>query len=148
MLSTHMERILPEQVRAQVQRFWNILSGKSKANLHELYSADAIVFTGRAKRSEPAALATARRTRQFTASSASLAAELGEIDVQIVEDVAIASYIYQFHEVRKKGDGSHLNKKTRFGRATQIFQLDPAHGLQIVHEHLSAGEAPEVSFRA
>lgn len=143
-----MERILPERVRAQVQRFWNILSGNSKANLLELYSADAIVFTGKARRSEPAALAAARRTRQLTGSSASLAAELGEIEVQIVEDVAIASYVYQFHEVQKKGDGSHVDKKTRFGRATQIFQLDPARGLQIVHEHLSAGEAPEVSSRA
>lgn len=142
-----MERILPEQVRAQVQRFWNILSGNSKTGLEELYAADAVVFTGRAKRSEPAALAAARRMRQVSSSSTNLATEVGDIDVQVVEDVAIASYVYEFHEIKRKGDGSQLDKKTRYGRATQIFRYDTVRGLQIVHEHLSAGEAPEVNPR-
>lgn len=140
-----MDRILPEQVRAQVQRFWNILSGNSKTGLQELYAADAVVFTGRAKRSEPAALAAARRMRQVSGSSTNLASEVGDIDVQVMEDIAVASYVYEFHEIKRTGDGRELDKKTRYGRATQIFRYDPARGLQIVHEHLSAGEAPEVS---
>jgi len=142
-----MNRILPEQVRAQVQMFWNILSGTSKHSLDQLYAPDAIVFTGRSKRPEPAALAAARRMRQFSSSSPGLAAEVGEIDVQVVDDVAIASYVYQFHEIKKKGDGSRQEKTTRFGRATQIFRGGEAGKLLIVHEHLSAGEAPEVSTR-
>lgn len=143
-----MERISPEEVRAQVHKFWGILSGKFKDRLEQLYSVDAVVFTGKAKRSEPAALAAARRMRQLSGPSSDLNAEVAEIEVQIVENVAIASYTYQFHEVRKSGAGGRQEKKTRFGRATQVFRHDERAGLQIVHEHLSAGEAPEMSAHA
>jgi ketosteroid isomerase-like protein len=143
-----MERISPEQVRAQVHKFWKILSGKSNDNLDQLYAADAIVFAGKSKRTEPAALTAARRMRHLSGPTSDLNVEVADIDVQIVENVAIATYIYQFHEVKKGSDGGRLEKKTRFGRATQIFQHDESGRLQIVHEHLSTGEAPEIGARA
>ena len=142
-----MEKISAEQVHAQVHKFWGILCGKSADRLEQLYAPEGTVFTGRAKRTEPAALAAARRMRQLAAPGSDMTAEVADIDVQIVEDVAIASYTYQFHEVRKGREGGRVEKKTRFGRATQIFRCDEKGGLQIVHEHLSAGEAPELESR-
>lgn len=139
-----MERISPEQVRAQVDKFWKILAGKSEDKLEQLYAADAIVFTGRARRGEPALLAAARRMRQVSDAGSDLNADVAQIEVQIVDNVAVASYTYQFHGAKAGRDGGRLEKKTRYGRATQIFQLGDKGGLQIVHEHLSAGEAPQI----
>ena len=139
-----MERISEGQVRSQVQKFWGILSGKSKGNLEEFYSQDAIVFSGKSKRSEPAQLAAARRTRHLSGPVSDTNAELGQLEIQVVGDVAIASYIYQFQEARSGKDGSRMEKKTLYGRATQIFRLEDSGALRIVHEHLSAGEAPAV----
>jgi ketosteroid isomerase-like protein len=138
-----MEAILPEQVCAQIDRFWKILSGKSRGSLEPFYAAGATAFTGKSKRPELAALAVARRTRNLSAPDSELEAEVGQVEVQVLENTAIASYTYQVHSIRKKADGSRLEKNTRFGRATQIFQNDGTGRLQIVHEHLSAGEAPE-----
>ena len=139
-----MERISDGQVRAQVQKFWGILSGKSSGNLEAFYSQDAIVFSGKSKRSEPAQLAAARRTRHLSGPVSDTNADLGQLEIQVVGDVAIASYIYQFQEARSAKDGSRMEKKTLYGRATQIFRLDDTGVLRIVHEHLSAGEAPAV----
>src|SRR5215469_7595066 len=118
-----MERISDGQVRAQVQKFWSILSGKSNGNLEEFYSQDAIVFSGKSKRSEPAQLAVARRTRHLSGPISDTNAELGQLDIQVVSNVAIASYIYQFQETKSAKDGSRMEKKTLYGRATQIFRL-------------------------
>ena len=144
MLATNMQAISTEQVRAQVDKFWKILSGKSGDKLEPLYAPDAIVFTGRAKRAEPAPLAAARRMRQVSAGASDLGAEVGQVEVQVVDNVAIASYTYQFHGVKQGSDGGRLEKTTRYGRATQIFQRDDKGALRIVHEHLSAGEAPAI----
>jgi ketosteroid isomerase-like protein len=144
MLPSIMDSISPERVHAQVDKFWKILSGKSGEKLEHLYAPDAIVFTGRAKRAEPASLAAARRMRQVSGASSDLGVEVGQLEVQVVDSVAIASYTYRFHGVKESGDGGRLEKTTRYGRATQIFQLDDKGALQIVHEHLSAGEAPEI----
>jgi len=142
MLALIMETILPEQIRAQVHRFWKILSGKSNGSLEPFYAAGATAFTGKSKRPEFAALAVARRMRKLSAPEYELDAEVAEVEVQVLENAAIASYTYQIHAIRKQADGTRLEKNTRYGRATQIFQND-GNGLQIVHEHLSAGEAPE-----
>jgi ketosteroid isomerase-like protein len=139
-----METISTEQVRAQIERFWKILSGKSQGSLEPFYAPGATAFTGTSKRAELAALAAARRMRRISAAESELVSELVEVEVQILENTAIASYTYQVHSIKKKADGSRLDKNTRFGRATQIFQNNGKGGLQIVHEHLSAGEAPEV----
>ena len=56
-------QISSDEIRAEVQKFWNILSGKSSEKLEDLYSPAAIIFTGKAKRSESGRLAAVRRMR-------------------------------------------------------------------------------------
>jgi ketosteroid isomerase-like protein len=136
-----MEQISADRVRAEIDRFWLILSGKSHDKLEDLYSADAIVFTGKARRPEPAILAIARRARRAPSSGSS--AEVGTLELQIAGDVAVASYTYKFQEARTGGDGAKSQRSTLYGRATQIFQVDSKGTVKIVHEHLSAAVAPD-----
>jgi hypothetical protein len=53
-----MTKISSEDIRKEVHRFWAILSGNLADKLEEMYSPTAIVFTGKAKRSESAKLVT------------------------------------------------------------------------------------------
>lgn len=138
-----MELISADKVRAEVNRFWMVLSGKSQDKLEDMYSADAIVFTGKARRPEPAMLAIARRTRR-TPGSESMA-ELGAVELQLAGNVAVASYTYKYLRARTGGDGVKQQRNTLYGRATQIFQMDSKGALKIVHEHLSAAAAPDES---
>lgn len=141
----NMERISSEKVRAEINRFWLILSGKSKDPLEDLYSPDAIVLTGKARRPEPAMLAIARRSRR---PGSNTSAEIGSVELQIAGDVAITSYTYHFQEERAAADGSRSQRTTLYGRATQIFQTDSKGAVKIVHEHLSAAAAPDESKTA
>jgi len=137
MLLPVMARISPEQVRSEVHRFWQVLTCKSKDPFEEFYSPDATVITGKAKRAERAQLAVARRKREI-AQTSDASVELGAIDVEIVGDqVAIASYTYNFRRIRKRGDGD-VRRDTPHGRATHVFQRDAAGSLRIAHEHLSS----------
>jgi ketosteroid isomerase-like protein len=136
-----MEQISAEKVRAEIGRFWQIISGKSHDKLEDLYSPDAIVFTGKARRPEPAMLAMARRARRAPASGST--AEVGALELQIAGDVAVASYTYKFQEARTGGDGARSQRSTLYGRATQIFQVDRKGAVKIVHEHLSAAAPPD-----
>ena len=135
----------PDAVRAVVQKFWTILSGKSKDKLEDLYSPLAVVFSGKAKLSERGALPAMRRMRQYAASDSISTVELDTIEVQIPgPDIAIASYTYRFNSTKTLKDGTREDRKTLFGRSTQIFQLDPSGSLRIVHEHLSSAAPPAV----
>jgi hypothetical protein len=139
-----MSSISPDQVRAVVDRFWQIMCGKSGANdkLENLYSPDALVLTGKARKPEAANLALARRARRIGTDSF---VELGTMEVQIEDPgVAIASYTYKFHENRSSTTGGVQKRHLLFGRATQILQLDRGGVLRIVHEHLSSANNPEV----
>jgi len=137
--------ISPDEVRTVVQRFWNILSGKSKEELEQLYSPSAIVFTGKAKASETGRLTAVRRMRQVSGPGFTAGAELDPIEVQIAgPDVAIATYTYRFHSSRKRYDGGREQRNTLYGRSTQIFQRDERGALKIVHEHLSSAAPPKV----
>lgn len=138
-----MAKLSPDDVRAQIQKFWDILSSKSPAKLEEMYSTSALVFTGKARRSESGKLAAVRRARQLPAASSSRA-ELGTIEVQISGDAAIATYTYSFRTVRAKPDGTKIQVDTPFGRATQVFQRAEDGVLRIVHEHLSAAAPPAI----
>lgn len=138
--------ISPDQVRAEIQKFWQIMCGKSGSGetLDEMYSPSALLLTGKARKPEAANLALARRARQINAGS-NVAAEVGPVEVQIAEPgVAIASYTYKFHQSRSGENGGVQKRHSLFGRATQIFQLDQKGALRIVHEHLSAATNPEV----
>lgn len=140
-----LSSISPDQVRAEVQKFWQIMCGKSEERLDDLYAPSALILTGKARQPEAANLALARRARQIIAPGSNSSAELGAVEVQLAEPgVAIASYTYRFHQTRS-GEGGKLQKRhTLFGRATQIFQRDKGGTLRIVHEHLSAATNPEV----
>ena len=140
-----MADISAEDVRAEVNRFWAIMSRKLKDKLEEMYSPTAIVFTGKGKRSESAQLIAVRRSRQMAGVESTSRVELHPIEVQMAgPDVAIAAYTYSYHTDKIGADGAHVQLKTLLGRATQIFQRDEAGKLRIVHEHLSAAAPPEV----
>jgi len=140
--------ISPEQIRAEVERFWRIMCGKSIDRLDDLYATSALVLTGKARKPEPAQAALARRSKQINAAGDAVA-ELGVIEVQVADSgVAIASYTYKFHQKRADQYGGVSQRHTMYGRATQIFQLDGRGILRIVHEHLSAATNPEVQKSA
>lgn len=137
--------ISPGEIRAEVQKFWSILSGKSKERLEDLYSPTAIVFTGKAKQSERGPLTAIRRMRQYANSDSTSIAELDPIEVQIAgPDIAIASYTYRFHSSKANKDGSRTARDTLYGRSTQVFQRNDRGALKIVHEHLSSAAPPAV----
>ena len=141
--SQNMKKISSEDVSNEVHRFWAILSGNLQVKLEEMYSPTAIVFTGKAKRSESAKLMAVRRSRHLPGSALSSRAEVGSIDVQIVGlDVAIAAYTYSFNTKKILADGGKVQINTSFGRATHIFQRGEDGVLRIVHEHLSAAAPP------
>jgi ketosteroid isomerase-like protein len=137
--------ISPNEIRAEVQKFWAILSGKSNVRLEDLYSPSAIVFTGKAKQSERGPLTAMRRRRQYANSDAVSTAELDPIEVRIAgPDIAIASYTYRFHSTKTNKDGSRTGRNTLYGRSTQVFQRNDRGALKIVHEHLSSAVPPAV----
>ena len=138
-----MGRIAQEEVRVCVQRFWSILAGQSKDPFEELYSPEATVITGKAKSSERAPLAIARRKREIARHMRDASFELGPIDVEIADDnVAIASYTYKFLRVLKQDNREgQIQRHTPYGRATHVFQRDFQGAFRIVHEHLSSAVA-------
>jgi ketosteroid isomerase-like protein len=138
-----MSSLSPDQVRARIDEFWQIMCGKSTGRLEELYSSSAQLLTGKARRPEAATVALARRARQIAAPGTHSEAELGLVEIELPEPwVAIASYTYRFHHTRPGGDATVQQRHTLFGRATQIFHLDESGALRIVHEHLSAATNP------
>jgi ketosteroid isomerase-like protein len=139
------DKITAEEVRAEVKKFWSILSRESNEKLEELYSPSATVFSGRAKRSEPGPLAAMRRMRRSADTGSTSSAEIDPIEVQIAgADVAVASYTYRFLSSKLQKDGSREVRSTLFGRSTQIFQRDDRGRLKIVHEHLSGAAPPTI----
>lgn len=140
-----MQSISPDQVRAEIRKFWQIMCGKSPDRLEEMYSPAAVLLTGKARRPEEANVALARRARQISAPDLGSSADLGPVEIQIPDPgVAIASYTYKFLHTRPGESGGLEKRHTLYGRATQIFQLDARGVLRIVHEHLSAATNPEM----
>jgi len=141
-----MSSLSPDQVRAQIDEFWQIMCGKSSGRLDELYSSAALLWTGKARKPETAAVALARRAQQIAAPGAHAEVELGLIEVESpVPSLAIASYTYRFRYTRSGEGVSPQQRRTMFGRATQIFHVDERGAVRIVHEHLSAATNPEVA---
>src|ERR1700694_25610 len=132
--------ISPEQVRAEVQKFWNALTRKSKDEIEQMYFPAALVFSSMVPRTEPARLTVMRRVRQFFGPKSTLHADVGAIDVQLEGDTAFASYSFNFQGTQVKADGSSVNHEIPVGRGTQVFQFDENGKLRILHEHFSSGE--------
>ena len=135
-----MQKLSVEQVRAQVQNFWRIFTSKSAAEFESLYFPEGTILEMDARRIEPARLMVARRIRELLAERASVNAEVGTMDVQILEpNVAVVAYSLHFHVIRLMPSGKRRESDVRVARATQVFQRDEHGALRILHEHLSAG---------
>lgn len=135
-----LAKLTPEEVRAEVTRFWNVFSSKAPELLEEFYASDASVFGSSATRAEPGRLAVTRRRREYFDKQTSVRVQVGIIDVHLIGDTAaIASYTFRFHASRvTAGLGKALEENIEHGRATQVFVLESDEKLRIVHEHLSS----------
>jgi ketosteroid isomerase-like protein len=132
--------ITPEEVRAEVTRFWTVFTSKAPDLLEEFYAPDATVFGSSAIRAEPGRLAVTRRRREYFDKQTAVRVQVGIIDVQpISEDAAVASYTFRFDADRVAGGmGKTSDEHLEHGRATQVFVSDGDGKLRIVHEHLSS----------
>jgi ketosteroid isomerase-like protein len=133
------EIISADEVRSEVARFWDLFLNKSAEALAEFYSHDATVFNPISERSEPGRVAVIRRTREYFHPEARIDAQIGPVEVQVLDDhVAVATYNFSFtatHVADEFHGETTLSLKNC--RATQIFVLQPEGGLRIIHEHMS-----------
>lgn len=136
-----MSKITADQVRSEVQRYWNVFAAKSAEILEQLYTPDATVFGSDAVRPEPGRLAAARRRREYFQPLTVVTTKLGPIEVQMLGDeAAIASYIFEFHASKVASATGRSEENIQHGRATQVFAADADGGLRILHEHLSSAD--------
>ena len=140
-----MQKLTAEQVRAEVQRFWNVFAAKDAMALTEFYAPESSVFGSDATRSEPGRLAATRRQREYFGAHSTVKATLGTVDVILLADgaAAVADYTFQFHASKvMTAMGSSAEESIKHGRATQVFAHDPDGKLRIFHEHLSTVDKP------
>jgi ketosteroid isomerase-like protein len=136
-----MEPISADQVRQRVQRFWNVLSSKAKAEFEAMYLPSATVFAVDGRRAEPARLMVVRRARELMSASSSVAAKTGLIEVQLLgPGVAVSSYPLHFSTTRNMPNGRRYHAEIPYLRATQLFVRDADGQLRIIHEHLSSAD--------
>jgi ketosteroid isomerase-like protein len=137
-----MTNISADEIRAEVKKFWDFFSRKSKSGFEQMYLPSATVFAADARRMEPARLMLVRRERELFGPASFVAAKLGSIDVQhLGADLAIASYPFHFSITRTLPTGKRYHVEVPSGRATQVFQRDEKGVLRIIHEHMSSAEA-------
>lgn len=135
-----MRKLTPDQVRGEVQRFWNAFCGKDAESLADFYAHESSVFGSAATRSEPGRLAATRRQREYFGAHSTVKAHLGTIEVLVLADgqAAVADYTFEFHASKvMTALGTPAEENIKHGRATQVFAFDPDGKLRIVHEHLS-----------
>lgn len=136
-----MNNLSADEIRAEVKKFWDFFSRKSKARFEEMYSPTATVFAADARRMEPARLMLIRRERELFGAGSLVAAKLGSIDVQLLgPDLAVASYPFHFSITRTLASGKRYQVEVPSGRATQVFHRDDKGLIRIVHEHTSSAE--------
>jgi len=140
-----MVTLSPENVRAEVEKFWTAFTSKSTIQLAEFYAHDSSVFGSLSTRSEPGRLAATRREREYFGPNSVLRAGHGEIEVTMLGDqVAVACYTFQFHATKLGSGGSRITEEhIEKGRATQVFSLDYDGQIRIFHEHLSLPTHPD-----
>ena len=135
-----MSQLTADQVRAEVQRFWNSFTAKTEEFAQgDFYSPSATVFGSESTRTEPGRLAAARRKREYFDGKTSLNVTLGPIEViPLGESAAIATYTFRLHANRVQHGLEQSDEDIQHGRGTQVFMLEPDGKILIVHEHLSA----------
>src|SRR5262245_44460279 len=103
-------KLSADQVKGEVQRFWNAFMEKNAEQLMEFYAPDSSVFSSVSARTEPGRLAAARRQREYFHKLSSVRATTGTIDVVLLgNDCAVANYMFQFHATKVQstlGQGS------------------------------------------
>jgi ketosteroid isomerase-like protein len=136
-----MEAISAQQIRSEVQAFWDAFTSRSKNRFEELYSPTASCFAADGRRSEPARLMWVRREREFFGPKSSVGAKVGLVSVQLLgPNLAVACYGFHFSIIRVLANGSRVQVEVPFGRATQVFQRGADGKFLIIHEHLSSAE--------
>jgi ketosteroid isomerase-like protein len=136
-----MSNISADEIRAEVKKFWDFFSRKSKSRFDEMYFQSASVFAADARRLEPARLMLVRRERELFGPTSLVAAKLGSIDVQLLgADLAVASYPFHMAITRTFASGKRFQVEVPSGRSTQVFQRDEKGALRIIHEHMSSAE--------
>ena len=135
-----MPRLIGEQVRAEVHKYWKAIAGRSGELLRAMYFPNAVVFGAVQQRSELAQLMLTRRLREYAQPTSTITAEVGTIDVELIEDAAIASYPYSFRLIKVNRDGTALQLEIPFACATQIFKTDGSGVPRILHEHFGNSE--------
>lgn len=133
--------ISPDEIRAEVRKFWDFFSRKSKAQFAEMYLPSATVFAVDSRRMELARLMLVRRERELFGPESSVATKLGSIDVQFIgTNLAVASYPVHLSVTRALPGGKAYQAEIPSGRATQVFQRTEKGLLRILHEHISSAE--------
>jgi ketosteroid isomerase-like protein len=138
----NIPKLTVEQVKGEVQRFWNAFVDKNAEQIMEFYGPESSVFSSVTSRSEPGRLAAARRQREYFHKASVLRATPNTIDVVMIgEHAAVASYNFQFHASKVASSFTQATEEDILhGRATQVFAYDIEGKLRIVHEHLSSVE--------
>jgi ketosteroid isomerase-like protein len=136
-----MDQTSSSQIQAEIKKFWDTFTSKSKSGFQDLYSPTATVFSADGRRSEPGRLMWVRREREFFGPKSSVGAKVGEVVVQVLgQRLAVASYSFHFSVVRILPNGNRVQVEVPFGRATQVFQQEEQGAWRIIHEHLSSAE--------
>ena len=141
-----MPTLTPDQIKAEVTRFWKVFMDKDAVSLAEFYAHDSSVFGSAGMRSEPGRLAATRRQREYFGAHCTIKAQVGPIEVLILADgsAAVADYTFQFHATKvMTALGGVTEEHIKNGRATQVFAYDPDGRLRILHEHLSTVDKPQ-----
>jgi ketosteroid isomerase-like protein len=134
------EKISIEQVKAEVRRFWGAFGSKDSQGMLRFYAAGATVFNSSSSRQELGPVSAARRSREYFQPRTTVRVRVGDIRVDLTGergDVAVATYIFQFHASGMVTASGVIDEDIQLGRATHIFVRGEDGNLQIVHEHLS-----------
>jgi ketosteroid isomerase-like protein len=128
----------PDQVKAEIARYWKAFTDKDAATLSEFYAHESVGFSSTSRRSEPGRMAAIRREREYFHGSGKVEAKIDDIEVVPLGDAAaVAAYMFRFHATRSDALGKTVEEDIQDGRATQVFALDTDGRLRIFHEHFS-----------
>jgi ketosteroid isomerase-like protein len=133
------EKLTPEIMRIEVQRFWKMFQDKDVDTIHRFYAPEAMVFSSSGSRPEPGRLASARRQREYFQAQTVVNVKLGTIDVAMLGDqAAVCGYSFDFDATHvATGLENDAEEHLHDGRVTQVFCYDSEGQLRIMHEHIS-----------
>src|SRR5438270_47581 len=136
------EKLTPEIIRIEVQRFWKMFQEKDVDVIHQFYAPEAMVFSSSSSRPEPGRLASARRQREYFQAKTMVNVKVGQMDVTLLGDqAAVCGYSFDLDASHvATGLGSDAEEHIHEGRVTQVFCYDSEGQLRIMHEHISVAQ--------